>query len=224
MEIICKYFLFFIIYAFLGWLMEVLVSLYNKHKFVNRGFLIGPYCPIYGWGVLAILILVGQNTTDVLAVFLKSVFICSILEYSTSYVMEKIFNIRWWDYSQKRFNINGRVCLETMLPFGILALALIYFLHPLINGLVCSLSTSVLYFLAILLFIIYLIDNIVSTYILFNIKDTIKKERKDNTEKIKKYIEKWFQENTILYKRIKNAFPKYEIFKKEKKNKKGDKN
>ena len=202
------------IYAFLGWTMEVLVSLWNKKKFVNRGFLIGPYCPIYGWGVLTILLTVGKNTSDVLGVFLKAILICSVLEYFTSYFMEKIYNVRWWDYSNKKFNINGRICLETMLPFGLLALCIIYGIHPVVMGMVDKLSVTGLMVVCSVLITIFIADNIVSTYILFKIKGTIKAEKKDNTEKIKKYIEKWFQDNTVLYRRIKNAFPKFEIFRK----------
>lgn len=215
MQIVCKYFLYFMIYSFLGWFMEVCVSLWNKHKFINRGFLIGPYCPIYGWGCLAIIIIVGQNTSDILSVFLKSILICSLLEYFTSYFMEKIYNVRWWDYSSKKFNINGRICLETMIPFGLLASLIIYVLHPAVIKLVNLLSPESLVIIASILFVIYIIDNIVSTYILFKIKGKIKSERKDNTEKIKQYIEKWFQDNTVLYRRIKNAFPKFQVFIKE---------
>lgn len=215
MPIVCKYFLYFMIYSFLGWFMEVCVSLWNKHKFINRGFLIGPYCPIYGWGCLAIIIIVGQNTSDILSVFLKSILICSLLEYFTSYFMEKIYNVRWWDYSSKKFNINGRICLETMIPFGLLASLIIYVLHPAVIKLVNLLSPESLVIIASILFVIYIIDNIVSTYILFKIKGKIKSERKDNTEKIKQYIEKWFQDNTVLYRRIKNAFPKFQVFIKE---------
>ena len=195
--------------------MEVCVSLWNKHKFINRGFLIGPYCPIYGWGCLAIIVIVGQNTSDILSVFLKSILICSLLEYFTSYFMEKIYNVRWWDYSNKKFNINGRICLETMIPFGLLASLIIYVLHPAVIKLINLLSSESLVIIASILFVIYIIDNIVSTYILFKIKGKIKSERKDNTEKIKQYIEKWFQDNTVLYRRIKNAFPKFQVFIKE---------
>ncbi len=216
MEIIYKYFLYFIIYSFLGWFMEVCVSLWSKHKFINRGFLIGPYCPIYGWGCLAIILVVGNNTSDIFGVFAKSILICSFLEYYTSYFMEKIYNVRWWDYSNKKFNINGRICLETMIPFGLLASLIIYVLHPSVITLVDKLSYQALAIIAIVIFIIYIIDNVISTHILFEIKDKIKSERKDNTEKIKKYIEKWFQENTALYRRVKNAFPKFEVFKKNK--------
>ena len=126
--------------------------------------------------------------------------------------MEKIYNVRWWDYSNKRFNINGRICLETMIPFGLLASLIIYVLHPAVIKLVDKLSPTSLFWVAITIFVIYVIDNIISTYILFKIKGKIKSERKDNTEKIKQYIEKWFKDNSILYRRIKNAFPKFQVF------------
>lgn len=155
--------------------MEVCVSLWNKHKFINRGFLIGPYFPIYGWGCLAIILVVGKDTSDILGVFLKAILICSLLEYFTSYFMEKIYNVRWWDYSNKKFNINGRICLETMIPFGLLASLIIYILHPAVIKLVDKLSPTALLVVAITLFVIYIIDNIISTYILFKIKGKIKK-------------------------------------------------
>ena len=98
-------FLLFVFYAVFGWVLEVIYSLFTDHKFVNRGFLIGPYCPIYGFGSLMITICLWNNTSDFVDLFLKSVFICSILEYATSYLMEKIFKYRWWDYSNRKFNI-----------------------------------------------------------------------------------------------------------------------
>lgn len=220
MKLFYTYFIYFIIYSFLGWLMEVCVSLWNKKKFINRGFLIGPYCPIYGWGVLAIILFVGSNTSDYIAVFLKAILICSLLEYFTSYFMEKIYKVRWWDYSNKKFNINGRICLETMIPFGLLALLIVYIIHPFVVNFVSLNSNLSLYLIGNTLLVIYIIDNIVSTSILFKIKDKIKSERKDNTEKIKKYIEKWIVDNSILYRRIKSAFPEFVILRKHKEKKK----
>ena len=120
MEIVSTYFLYFIIYSFMGRMMEVICKHFELKRFVNRGFLIGSICPIYGYGVLGIILLVGRNTTDLLSVFLKSILVCSILEYLTSYFMEKMFKARWWDYSKRKYNINGRICLETMIPFGFL--------------------------------------------------------------------------------------------------------
>lgn len=209
------YFLLFLTYAFLGWCMEVTCKLIQFKRFINRGFLVGPYCPIYGWGALAITLLLQRYTNDIIVLFVMAVIVCSFIEYFTSYFMEKIYNVRWWDYSNKKFNINGRICLETMIPFGLLASLIIYVLHPAVIKLVDKLSPTALLWVAIILFVIYIIDNVISTYILFKIKGKIKSERKDNTEKIKQYIEKWFQENTVLYRRIKSAFPKFQVFIKE---------
>ena len=144
-----KYFLYFIIYSFIGWLMEVVLKSKDEHKFVNRGFLIGPICPIYGFGVLLIILLVGNSKSDLLAVFLKSILVCSVLEYFTSYFMEKLFHARWWDYSKNKYNINGRICLETMLPFGILSTIVIYVVHPLVIKFVSLFSNTVLIILTI---------------------------------------------------------------------------
>ena len=132
LEIVCRCFLYFLIYSFIGWLMEVIGKFFEYKRFINRGFLIGPICPIYGYGVLAIIFLIGDNKSDILTVFLKSIFICSILEYFTSYFMEKLFKARWWDYSRRKYNINGRICLETMIPFGLLGTLVVYAIHPII--------------------------------------------------------------------------------------------
>jgi len=106
----------FFIYAILGWIIETTLVSIEKKKFVNRGFLIGPYCPIYGFGGLAITILLKNYTKDPIVLFLMAVIICACLEYFTSYIMEKLFKARWWDYSKKKYNINGRICLETIIP------------------------------------------------------------------------------------------------------------
>lgn len=211
MEVIFTYFLFFIIYAFLGWSMEVICKLIEKHKFINRGFLVGPICPIYGYGVLLIVLLIGSAKGDLLAVFLKSIFVCSILEYLTSYFMEKIFKARWWDYSRRKFNLNGRICLETMLPFGALGVFVIYLLHPLVVSLVSKLNSRLISILAIFIFIIYIFDNIFSYLIMNRIKNEIKDTDKDNTEAIKVYMNDWLTNNSIFYRRIKVAYPNFII-------------
>ena len=206
-----KYFLYFIIYSFIGWFMEVVLKSKDEHKFVNRGFLIGPICPIYGFGVLLIILLVGNSKSDLLAVFLKSILVCSVLEYFTSYFMEKLFHARWWDYSKNKYNINGRICLETMLPFGILSTIVIYVVHPLVIKFVSLFSNTLLIILTILFGILFIVDNIVSFNVMFNIKKEFHKIKKDNTDYIKGKVSKWLEENTYLYKRIRYAFPNFKI-------------
>lgn len=215
MEEVTNIFLIFIIYSFLGWLIEEIDCSIIAKKFVNRGFLIGPVCPIYGSGAIIISLLLQNYKDNWVIVFCMAMILAGALEYFTSWIMEKLFKARWWDYSHKKYNINGRICLETMIPFGLLASLIIYVLHPAVIKLVDKLSPTALLWVAITLFVIYIIDNVISTYILFKIKGKIKSERKDNTEKIKQYIEKWFQENTVLYRRIKSAFPKLQVFIKE---------
>ena len=198
-------------YAFLGWVMEV-INAYIQHKrFINRGFLIGPICPIYGYGVLAIIFLIGKDISDVLGVFLKAILICSILEYFTSYFMEKIFKARWWDYSKRKFNINGRICLETMVPFGILGCTVVYLLHPLVVRLISIFPSTLIIAIAIIIFIIYLVDNIISFNVMNKIKKEIKKQAVDNTELIRKRVIEWIESSSKLYRHIKNAYPRFEI-------------
>lgn len=211
MEIAVTYTLYFFIYSFIGWLLEVICKLIEQKKFINRGFLIGPICPIYGYGVLGIVLLIGKDTSDILAVFLKAIFICSLLEYFTSYFMEKLFHARWWDYSKKKFHINGRICLETMVPFGLLGCIVIYFVHPVIVNFVNAIPAWLQLVFASLFMLIYIIDNMVSFRVMNKIKSEIKKQTMDNTETIRKKILEWIDSNSVLYKHIKNAYPKFKI-------------
>ena len=212
LDILSKYFIYFIIYSFIGWLLEVICKLFEFKRFVNRGFLIGQICPIYGYGVLFIILIIGVNTSDILSVFLKSILVCSILEYFTSYFMEKLFKARWWDYSRRKFNINGRICLETMLPFGILGTSVVYFIHPMIVKFISLFSNKVVIIVSIILFVLYLIDNIISFNVMSKIKDEIKKQKSDNTEVIKKKIMDWLDRHSTLYRHIKEAYPKFKIY------------
>ena len=209
-NVVAKYFILFMIYSFIGWCMEVLTVLIPKKKFVNRGFLIGPYCPIYGYGCLLIIILLKNNLDDPLALFLKAIVICSLLEYFTSFFMEKLFNARWWDYSNKKFNINGRICLETMLPFGILACLVMYVLNPFFESKINLLPDLAVLIIAGILFVIYLVDNIVSFKIISGFSKTVKKVAKDSTEEITNKVRSVLKQKNILNKRLTEAFPKFQ--------------
>ena len=124
------YFLLYFIYSTIGWILEVGLAFYEHKKFINRGFLIGPYCPIYGVGCLLLTILLSKYINEPGVIFALSIFICATLEYLTSYLMEKIFKLRWWDYSNMKFNINGRICLETLIPFGIIGVLVVKYISP----------------------------------------------------------------------------------------------
>ena len=117
--------------------METILTFITDKKFINRGFLIGPYCPIYGCGCL-LLIYFLTKYEEHWAIFALTLIICSILEYSTSWIMEKLFKLRWWDYTKMRFNINGRICLETMVPFSIIGTLVVKYINPFLLNIIHS--------------------------------------------------------------------------------------
>ena len=122
--------LFFFIYSFLGWICECIYCSIPAKKVINRGFLLGPYCPIYGFGALLVIHFLRPFTNHIIPLYIAGVIVTSILEYFTSWLMEKLFDTKWWDYSTYPFNINGRVCLKNSLLFGIMVLFVYYVVHP----------------------------------------------------------------------------------------------
>lgn len=211
MNKIAFYFLLFIIYSFIGWLMEVIYTLIESKKFVNRGFLIGPYCPIYGVGSILLIICLKSFASNPIILFIMSLIICSGLEYATSYIMEKLFKARWWDYSNIKFNINGRICLKNMLAFGVLGTLITYIVNPFIMSLLNKVPSDILFTITIILAIAFLVDNIISFRIIFTFKNTITLAAKDNTEEINKKVHEILLKKTGLAKRLRNAFPDLQV-------------
>ena len=207
-----KYIILFFAFSFLGWLMEVMMVILKERKIVNRGFLIGPYCPIYGFGGLIMTLLLQNIKNNPILLFLLSLLICSVLEYETSYVMEKLFHARWWDYSNRKFNINGRICLTNMIAFGLLGCLIIYILDPIYFEKIKYLSTQILNIICIILLALFLIDSIFSIKIIKNIK-LIKKNMKDNTEEITRRVKEILIEKSALTRRIVEAFPNMMVIK-----------
>lgn len=220
MRNVFTYFMLFFIYAILGWIIETTLVSIEKRKFVNRGFLIGPYCPIYGFGELAITILLKNYTKDPIVLFLMAVIICGTLEYFTSYIMEKIFKARWWDYSAKKYNINGRICLETVVPFGILGCLVMYVLNPITFKYLNMLSNSMLNIISAICFTIFITDNIVSYNVISSFTKTVKTinvgKIKDNTEEITKKVREVLIGKSFFNKRLMEAYPNLQAKIKEK--------
>lgn len=201
-----NYILLFFIYSFIGWIIEVIYTLVTDKRLVNRGFLIGPICPIYGAGSVLLILLLDNYKNDFFVLFLGSVFICSILEYLTSYFMEKIFNARWWDYSYMKYNINGRICLETMLPFGILGSIIINFINPKLVTIINKVDVNIVNVLIILLLLVFILDIAISCSVVSKLKKTLKLTG-DNTEEIKEKIKNIFINHSFLYRRLFRGFP-----------------
>ena len=124
--------------------MEVCVTFPKYKKFVNRGFMLGPYCPIYGYSSIIMILYLNHYKDNPLTVFLLAVVVCSFIEYMVSYVMEKIFKARWWDYSNRKFNINGRVCLNNAFFFGVLGTFLVYYANPFFENILLKINTNTL--------------------------------------------------------------------------------
>lgn len=201
------WFLLFMIYSFIGWIIEVIDIFITTKKLVNRGFLIGPYCPIYGYGSLFIIYFLSSYTDSPIVLFVMTIAICSVLEYSTSYLMEKIFKARWWDYSNNKYNINGRICVGNMLLFGIGGCMILYVANPFITHCLSLLPAQILTIMAILLLSIFLIDNLVSFKVILNFKKVATTIRKDSTEEISKRVKAVLSSKSFLSKRLMNAFP-----------------
>ncbi len=204
------YFLLFLTYAFLGWCMEVTCKFIQFKRFINRGFLIGPYCPIYGWGALAITLLLQRYTNDIIVLFVMAVIVCSFIEYFTSYFMEKKYHARWWDYSNKKFNINGRICLDTMIPFGILGVFIMYVSNPFFMDIYNNIPEIWLHIIAGILFILYIIDNIVSSRIISSIhveEEKIADNTEEITNEIATKIKQLLKQKSWLHRRLIEAYP-----------------
>lgn len=155
--------LYFVLYACIGWLCETIYVSVAKGKLVKRGFLYGPLCPIYGFGAILILFILNPLSAYPYLVFILGMILCSILEYLTSWIMELIFHVRWWDYSTYKFNIHGRVCLKNSLMFGVLGIILVYGIHPLLHLQIEKIPIVLQITIASILFILLCIDVVLST-------------------------------------------------------------
>lgn len=154
-------FLYMMIYSFIGWLYESTLYTVTQKKFVNRGFLNGPYCPIYGIGAVLVLVVLGKIENPVLLFLLSALLTCT-LEYITSYLMEKLFHARWWDYSNRILNINGRVCALGAVVFGTFSTLLVKVLHPLSEKMLHAIPKTVRHIIAAVLLTGFVIDCIVT--------------------------------------------------------------
>ncbi len=199
-------FLLFLTYSICGWIMEMIVTVIEDHEIVNRGFLIGPYCPIYGVCSISMILLLSKVTNPFL-LFILSILICSVGEYLTSYLMEKMFKARWWDYSHIKYNLNGRICLRNCLFFGILGFVMIKYVNTFFFNIYSNFSMHTLNILFYTLATIFIADMIISFNIVIKIKNmSLKFVNLDNTKEITLKIKNIISDK-ILNRRLFNAFP-----------------
>ena len=219
--IFLKYFLIFFIYSILGWIAETIYTSIKGKKIVNRGFLIGPYCPIYGCGSILMILYLTQYKDNVITVFLLSMFICCFLEYITSYLMEKIFKARWWDYSNMKYNLNGRICGENALLFGLGGIFIVYIANPFTNKIINLFSPKITIILSLIFLIIFMTDTISSFNIINKLKNNLNliDTKTDSTQELKGLVSAIINNNikankarlSFFQRRIIKAFPNIKI-------------
>ena len=206
------YLLLFLFYSIFGWIIEVVRCYFKYGRFINRGILIGSYLPIYGFGSIILYIVYNVLSKYIFLVFIVSIIIAALLEYMTSFFLEKIFNARWWDYSDRRLNLNGRICAENLIEFGVFSLLVLYIINPLYLNLVFKINESVLNILLIIFLVSITLDFIISFIVLKNIKKTTNEENSDNTEEVHKLVVETIKNKSWIYRRLINAYPYFKYF------------
>lgn len=156
--IICTYIIIFLIGAIVGFIYEELFCLIIDKELVKRGFLYGPYLPVYGFGAIIMTYLLKRFKKDPLIVFLLAMLITGIVEYITGYLMFTIYHRSWWDYTGLLLNINGYVCLRSVLTFGIGGLLLIYIIEPFVSDLSTKVNNNKYLKVSVLIVSIFVID------------------------------------------------------------------
>ena len=180
---------YFFVFSIGGYIIEVILCSIGQKKFVNRGFLFGPWLPIYGFGGLLIIALTSPIRDNFLLTFVISMAIGAVIEYVSSFLLEKIFHVHWWDYSlTDKYNLNGRICIRNTLAFGIGGCILVYSAFPLISSILNHLSVGWEIGVAIVLSLIFIFDLVVSSYANSKVKylADFNKVVGDQTNEIKK--------------------------------------
>lgn len=211
---LAAWFMLFIVYSFLGWFMEMFITIVFHGRAYNRGFLIGPLCPIYGIAGVLITLIVGQQE-NMLEIFCVVMIFGAVIEYTTSYMMEKLFHARWWDYSDQPFNVNGRICLGAIFGFGALGVLAVKIITPFLFHLFYSLDSVWLIWIAAILAVILVCDLIISLNLILRFKKTTKAVDGDVAEEITEYIRSVFSERGRLNRRLLRAFPEMKVKKPE---------
>ena len=157
-------FLLFVLYSFLGWACESAYCSVPAGRFINRGFLNGPFCPVYGAGALLIVAVLTPLRGRIFLLFLSSALLTSLLEYLTGLLLETLFRVKYWDYSGYRFNLHGRVCLKNSLMFGAMGIAVVYFLEPALLSVIGWIPRAAVPFVSLGLAFYFLSDTVLTVF------------------------------------------------------------
>ena len=208
MNLFLQFIFIFYMGCTLGWFLELFYRRLAHGKWINPGFLIGPYLPVFGFGSLIITTFISKYSDDYITIFILGMVLCCFVEYVTSYVLETIFGLRWWDYSDRKFNINGRINLATGIKFGLGSIFLLKILNPILFKLFDTIPKNTLITISLILTFIIALDTIISSYIIAKLKvDTKKYFKRDATEDIKEKVRESLKKYKLFYSRILHAFP-----------------
>lgn len=170
----------FFTYSFFGWIWEVIYASFHEKKFTNRGFLYGPLLPIYGFGAIIILAVSSPFETQIPKIFIAGMIAPTILEYFTGYFMEKSFKIKYWDYTDKKFNLNGYICLSGSLLWGVFSVILVKEIHPIIEHFLLYMPIDIIAPASTFLFIIFVADTTISIDSALDFRDLLEKLNQAN--------------------------------------------
>lgn len=229
---------YFVIYAFFGWCLEVIYQAVEHGKFINRGFLNGPYCPIYGFGMIIVTGTLEPIKENVIVLYIGSVILTTSLELVTGFVLEKIFHQNWWDYSDERFNLKGYICLKFSLLWGIACLVAVRLIHPFVYGFVEHIPKTFGVITISVIMIGFASDMIITILAVIHIRNRLvllekisaemrkisdytgeklyngvenSKARKEKYEEIHEKYREQFSRRKLVDRRIEHAFPKLKI-------------
>lgn len=208
-QLIWYYIMMFMIFSAVGWLMEVSLKYIQFHRFINRGFLIGPVCPIYGTGAVLVTVVVNflSKSDGYFVTFLISFFFCSALEYFVSWYMEKMFHARWWDYSDRPMNLEGRIWIGNCFLFGIGGMIIVKLVVPALFHLFSCIPQRLLHTLCIVFCALMIVDYVCSHIITSMVRHVGEASKGDDTEQISLEIRRILSQKSFLHRRILDAYP-----------------
>lgn len=195
-DIIIYYITYFFIYSFAGWVLESVCKTIEQRKLVNSGFLNGPFCPIYGFGAIIMLLCLSFLKDKPIILFITAFFVLSVWEYLVGLFLEKVFKTKYWDYSHLKFNIQGRVCLKNSLFWGILGVVFIRYIHPFLETYIKLVPINLLLYINIIVGIAILVDLVFSIIAITNFETMVKKINelgdaiKDKVKELKELTDK----------------------------------
>lgn len=196
--------IYFITYSFLGWIMESIFRSVCEKKLINTGFLRGPFCPIYGIGAVIMILFLKNFSNNLILLFFISIIVFTIWEYLVGVLLEKLFHTKYWDYSDNKFNFQGRICLMNSIFWGILGVVFIQYIHPFIESIIEKVDITLLTYIYSIIGIVMLIDAITSIIKVKNIKVTLEKIEELNKEIKEKLKEITEEGKTDILENIQN--------------------